>query len=303
MNLTVKVPTRSVFLLLSLLGLSFGPIRMDDDPAAAHQREVREWHAKRIASLKREDGWLNLAGLFWLKPGKNSFGSDPQNDLVFPKGKSAAFLGHLYLENGLVRAEIAAGAEVRHTDQIAEKLTIFSPDQPSPVVLSHQSLRWFVIKRGDAYAVRLRDLENPNLKAFKGIDTYPPRLKWKVTARLEPATADKKIPIIDVLGQISHQKSPGTLVFTLKGKEYRLDAVDSGDQLFILFADETNRKHTYPTGRFLYAAQPGPDGTTVLDFNKSINPPCAFSDFATCPLPPKQNKLALAVTAGEKRYH
>jgi uncharacterized protein len=302
MKIKISIPKAAQYGWLFLLLPAFVGFAPPDD-AAQYAQEIEVWRAKRIASLKREDGWLNLAGLFWLKPGKNSFGSDPKNDLVFPKDKSAGLLGHLYLENGVVRAEIPAGAEVQHADQPVKNLVVFSPEQSSPVVLGHQSLRWFIIKRGNAYAVRLRDLENPKLRAFKGIDAYPPRLEWKVTAWLEPATADKKIPIIDVLGQINHQKSPGTLVFTLKGKEYRLDAVDSGDQLFILFADETNRKHTYPTGRFLYADRPGPDGTTVLDFNKSINPPCAFSDFATCPLPPKQNKLALAVKAGEKRYH
>ncbi len=296
--------TQKLFILglmgLMAAGFAFAPA--SQDTPAAYQQEIKEWHAKRVAGLKSENGWLNLAGLFWLKPGKNSFGSAPTNDLVFPPDKSAGLLGHLVLENGQVRAEIAPAAEVLQGEQRIDKLVLFAPEQEESVVLRHQSLRWFIIKRGDAYAVRLRDLESPLLRSFNGIETYPASLKWKVVARLEPATSGKKIPILDVLGQVSQQESPGTLVFSLKGKEYRLDAVDSGDKLFILFADQTNKKHTYPTGRFLYADKPGPDGTTVLDFNKATNPPCAFTDFATCPLPPKQNSLAVAVTAGEKRF-
>lgn len=292
-------------LFLVLMGLmiaGFAFSRSSPDTPAAYQQAIKEWRAKRIAGLKSENGWLNLAGLFWLKPGKNSFGSAPGNDLVFPQGKSAGMIGHLILENGQVRAEIAPGAEVWRGEQRVEKFVLFAPDQEETVVLRHQSLRWFIIKRGNAYAVRLRDLESPLLRSFKGIATYPASLKWKVVARLEPATNGKTIPILDVLGQISQQESPETLVFSFKGKEYRLDAVKSGDELFILFADQTNKKQTYPMGRFLYADKPRPDGTTVLDFNKATNPPCAFTDFATCPLPPKQNSLAIAVTAGEKRF-
>ncbi|AEE52000.1 DUF1684 domain-containing protein [Haliscomenobacter hydrossis] len=279
----------------SLLSFSYGT-----DPK--YVEEIKIWHKARIESLKKEDGWLNLAGLYWLKPGSNTFGDAADNQIVFPKGKSAARLGRLILENGEVWVETTPGEEIWQGDQPIEKLKIFSAGNPDPLLLRHRSLRWYVIKRGDKYGIRLRDLEHPALTSFKGIDAYPIDAKWKVEAKLETFPEERKIPITDVLGQTSMQVSPGTLVFTLKGKEHRLDAVESGDELFILFADKTNQKHTYQSGRFLYAKKPAAGGKTTLDFNKAYNPPCAFTEFATCPLPPPQNTLSIAVSAGEKRY-
>jgi uncharacterized protein (DUF1684 family) len=160
-----------------------------------------------------------------------------------------------------------------------------------------------VIKRGSRYAVRLRDLESPFLQEFKSIDRFPANEKYRVKAKLEKPVSDRTIPILDVTGQTSQQPLAGTLVFTLEGKTYRLDAVEEGaDRLCILFGDATNSHDTYGSGRFLYADKPDQNGDVELDFNRAINPPCAFTPFATCPLPPKQNKLGVRITAGEKRY-
>lgn len=262
--------------------------------------ELKTWQQKRVESLKAENGWLNLAGLFWLEEGKNSFGADPKNNVVFPAGKSLPLLGSFTLKNGEVWVDIEPGAKVTVNNEPITSLKIFPVENYT--VLASGSLRWFVIKRGNKYGIRLRDLESPELQHFAGVKTYPIDQKWRVEAKLEPAATDKKIAITDVTGQTSLQTSPGTLVFTLDGKEYRLDAVESEEQLFILFADKTSGKETYGAGRFLYAERPNSKGITVLDFNKSINPPCAFTTFATCPLPPKQNRLSIAITAGEKNY-
>lgn len=279
-----------------LLGFTYGT-----DPK--YVEEIKNWQKQRVESLKKEDGWLNLAGLYWLRPGVNSFGGEKGNQILFPKDKSAAKLGNLILENGEVWVEAEPGADLWQGDkQVKEKLKIFATGT-APLVLKHGSLRWFIIKRGDKYGIRLRDLEHPNLTNFKGLETYPIDSKWKVEAKFEPAIEERKISITDVLGQTSMQTSSGTLVFTLKGKTYRLDPIDEGDQFFILFGDKTNQKHTYQSGRFLYAKKPVPGSTTVtLDFNKAYNPPCAFTEFATCPLPPEQNNLGVAIQAGEKRY-
>jgi uncharacterized protein len=271
---------------------------VNDD--TGYVNELKAWHQKRIESLKAESGWLNLAGLFWLEEGKNSFGTDPKNNVVFPAGKSLPLLGSFTLKNGEVWVDIEPGAKVTVNNEPITSLKIFPVENYT--VLASGSLRWFVIKRGNKYGIRLRDLESPELQHFAGVKTYPIDQKWRVEAKLEPAAADKKIAITDVTGQTSLQTSPGTLVFTLDGKEYRLDAVESEEQLFILFADKTSGKETYGAGRFLYAERPNSKGITVLDFNKSINPPCAFTTFATCPLPPKQNRLSIAITAGEKNY-
>ncbi len=280
-----------LFLLASLVSLG--------QDKSQYIKDIKAWHQDRVESLKSENGWLNLAGLFWLEEGENSFGSDASNQIVFPE-KAPKKLGTLLLKDSKVSFVAEQGVAV----------SLLGPTVPAPYVfadgqsttMQYGSLRWFVIKRGPKVGIRLRDLESVELQHFKGVDTYPIDAKWKVTAKLEKATADKKIAIMDVLGQTTMQPSPGTLVFSIAGKEYRLDAVESEGELFILYADPTNQKETYGAGRFLYADLPNEQGTTILDFNKSINPPCAFTAFATCPLPPKQNRLPIAIRAGEKNY-
>lgn len=264
----------------------------------AYEAQIREWHQKRIESLKEESGWLNLAGLFWLEEGVNNIGGDEKNDIVLPKDKSKPFLGEIVLAKDKITFKAKNDAAVFEGDKPVDQLDLF-PDGKS-VTLRHQTLRWFIIKRGDKYAVRLRDLESQYLKEFSGIDRYPVQEKWRVKAKFEPTTG-KKVAITDVTGRTDDQDSPGTLVFSVGDKEYRLDAVGSTEKLFIIFADQTNKKETYGAGRFLYSTVEE-NGTAWLDFNKAINPPCAFSPYATCPLPPAQNKLGLVVSAGEKRY-
>ena len=282
-------------LILIILGITSLSFVRD----STYENEIKEWHTKREEALKTENGWLNLAGLFWLENGRNSFGGDGKNKIVFPSDKSPANLGDLVVENGQITLEAKPEAEIYNNDQLVTKLTIFPSDKP--VVLKHKSLRWFIIKRGDKFAVRLRDLESPFLKEFKGIDTYPVSEDWKVKAKFEP-TEGRKISIIDITGRLDQQDSPGVLVFNIKGKDYRLDALKSGEGFFVLFGDSTNKKETYGSGRFLYTEKLDAEGFTYLDFNKAINPPCAFTPYATCPLPPKQNILAVAITAGEKNY-
>ncbi len=284
-----------LFAASSLLLASFRPV--SDDPA--YKTRLEEWHQKRVASLKREDGWLNLAGLFWLKEGENTVGRASDNKVVFPGG--AAHLGTFKLQNDVVQFTPTADAVVTVDGQKATGTqTIFTADA-KPHTVQHESLKWVVIKRGDQYGIRLRDLESEQLKNFHGIERFAINEKYRVTARLEKPSTPKTVAITNVLGQTSDQPLAGTLVFELEGKTYRLDATGE-EKLFIVFGDETNKKDTYGAGRFLYADQPSADGTTVLDFNQSINPPCAFTPYATCPLPPKQNKLAVRIPAGEKRF-
>lgn len=283
-----------IFSLVVLTVMLFS-FKTDD----AYVREIKLWHEKREADLKTEQGWLNLAGLFWLEPGVNTFGADTDNKIIFPSGKSAGQLGAFILKDGQVTLEATPNAEIYAGDKPVTNMTIFPAEQQ--VILKHKSLRWFVIKRGEKYAVRLKDLESPFLKEFKGVDTFPVDEAWKLKAKFEP-TQGRKIAILDVTGKLDEQDSPGVLVFVVKGKTYKLDALESEGKLFVIFGDKTNKKETYGAGRFVYAALPDADGFTTLDFNKSINPPCAFTPYATCPLPPKQNVLTVAIPAGEKNY-
>jgi len=266
----------------------------------SYEEEIKQWHQRREADLKKEEGWLNLAGLFWLNEGENTFGGSDKNAIVFPAEHSDANLGKIILKNGTVTVETLPGAPVFAGDAPVQKLQIF-PYTDKPTVLRHQSLRWFVIQRGDKYAIRLRDLESPALTEFKGIDTYPINPDWRVKAKFVP-TPGKKIAITDITGRVSDQDSPGKLVFLVNGKEQSLEATGDLTHLHFVFADQTNKHDTYGGGRFLDAPGPNKDGVTYLDFNKATNPPCAFTPYATCPTPPKANKLAVAITAGEKRY-
>lgn len=288
-----------LWILVMLATVGFRQIA--DNPS--YKAQLDAWHQKRVNSLKSEDGWLNLAGLFWLNEGRNSLGRGADFDVPFPvSGGTPANLGTFLLQNGEVRFEPKTGADVLADGKlITESLVIFSPNS-QPTVLANGSLRWVVIRRGDKYGVRLRDLDSPSLKEFHTIDRFPVDENWRVKAKLEKPATSQTIPIVNVLGQITPTPLVGTLVFGKAGKTYRLDAVGEGEKLFILFGDATNAHDTYGAGRFLYADKPDSNGTTTLDFNQAINPPCAFTTYATCPLPPKQNKLALAVTAGEKRY-
>jgi uncharacterized protein (DUF1684 family) len=266
-------------------------------------KEIEQWHAKRIERLKGPSGWLNVAGLFWLKNGISSFGTGQDNDIVFPSALGAEKAGFFVLENGTVKQLIREEVVVTSSGLPVKELVVYNPDSSRQQVMEAGSLQWFIIKRDSKYGVRLRDFNHAALTSFHGVDRYPVDASWKVIAHWE-ATPGRTIAITNILGQTTPQASPGTLVFTLDGNEFRLDALDEGDpdELFIIFGDDTNAKETYGAGRYLYVPRPNAQGQVTLDFNKSQNPPCAFTDFATCPLPPIQNVLSLGITAGEKDF-
>jgi uncharacterized protein (DUF1684 family) len=268
----------------------------------AYQKEVDNWHRQRIQNLKADDGWLNLAGLFWLKDGINSFGTAKTNAVIFPAGTINGQAGYFEKTGNTVKVVAAKGASIKVNGKPVKEAVIFSSDFSKPAVVSCGNLQWTIIKRENKIGVRLRNLKSDQLAHFTGVQRFPVDPAWKVEATLVNENHPADISITNVLGQTSPQKSPGKLVFSINGKQYSLDALDEDGKLFILFADATSGKTTYTTGRFLSADNPGPGGKTVLDFNKAYNPPCAFTPYATCPLPPAQNVLAVAVTAGEKKY-
>jgi len=266
--------------------------------------QVREWHKQRIERLTRKNGWLSLAGLYWLKEGKNSFGSAASNDIQFPAGKAPDFMGTFILENRETTVQIKSGIKVTNDGKPVTKMQLHSDADENPTILSYGSLSWYIIKRGEQYGVRLRDSENPHIRDFKGIDMYPIEEKWHVKATFEPFDPPKRIAVPTILGTVSQEEAPGTLIFQIDGKTCRLDPVmeEGTNQFFVIFGDKTNGSETYGAGRFVYVDQPAADGTTFIDFNKAYNPPCAFTEYATCPLPPEQNQLPIKITAGEKKY-
>jgi len=269
----------------------------------SYKNDIESWHSKRIDRLKAESGWLNLVGLYWLSDGGNSFGSGAKNKIVFPEATIAESAGVFNLTDSIVKMTVNDGVEISVDGEVTTESILLSPETDQVPLASSQNLRWTIIKREEKFGVRLRNLKSQKLAEFKGIERYKVDEKWKVEAILITDTNQKTIPITNVLGQTNQTPIAGKLIFTLNGTEYSLDALDEGSDLFILFADPTNEDDTYASGRFLYAKHPEEgQNKIILDFNKSYNPPCAFTDFATCPLPPKQNILSIPIKAGEKRY-
>ncbi|UTA66934.1 MULTISPECIES: DUF1684 domain-containing protein [Emticicia] len=264
-----------------------------------YETSIKSWQQKRIENLKSEEGWLNLAGLFWLEEGENTIGGDKKNSIVFPADHSAPFIGKIILKKGQITFEAAPNAVVLQGNDPILETTLFPYNGFKPTVLKHKTLRWFIIQRGDKYAIRLRDLEGEYLLGFKGIETFPINEAWKVKTRFVP-TEGKKLSITDITGRTYEQDSPGKLVFTLDGKEYSLAATGKKERLHVVFSDATSKHETYGAGRFLDAEAPDAEGNIYLDFNKAYNPPCAFTPYATCPLPVKENQLTVAIKAGEK---
>ncbi|MBC8402652.1 MAG: DUF1684 domain-containing protein [Candidatus Marinimicrobia bacterium] len=296
---------------LKNMGITYGLLILSacasapPQPNNKYENEIKEWHSNRIERLKQPDSWLSLIGLFWLDEGKNSFGSGSENDIIFPIAAAPNSMGHFLRSGDSIWVETADNVTILHDSlKITGRVRLMSDMDGQPTVLEWGSLKWYIIKRGEKYGVRLKDAKDPKLQAFHGIDRFPVSSDWRIPAQLDPYDPPKQIPIPNVLGMVNDSPSPGALVFQIDGKTYRLDPIaDPGDErYFIIFADETSGVETYGAGRFLVVDAPGPEGKTIIDFNKAYNPPCAFSEFATCPLPPQQNILPVKITAGEKNY-
>ncbi|MEA1784838.1 DUF1684 domain-containing protein [Arenibacter sp. GZD96] len=303
-----KVNKGNLFSKLSAIIFVFGIVSCKDiskDTAAIQQEDARyfaelqDWQNERFKSLKAKDGWLNLAGLYWLNEGENTIGADSTNTIQLPAGKSDDFVGTYTVENGKIIFTVNPTSVVTQNNEAVVVVPIFPAEKA--VILEHKNIAWFVIQRGEKFAIRLRDYDSELAKNFSGVATYPFKEQWKVKAKLVPPI-QKLISITDITDRVSEQETAGTLHFEIGGKPHSLVAIASGDKLFVIFGDATNSEETYDTGRFLYAQLPDADGYTWLDFNKAYNPPCAFTPYSTCPLPPPQNILTIKITAGEKRF-
>jgi len=270
-------------------------------PAAAHAHEVEAWKAERLARLRRPDGWLSLVGLYWLEQGENRVGSDSSSVVRLPSGPQR--LGILTLSGSTVCFRAEPNAQVTSASRPIQQIDLQTDQSGEPTILQHGSLSFYVIQRGERLGVRVKDADAEALKRFHGLESFPFSESWRVAARFEPSSPPRHISVPNVLGNVTSEESPGALAFEYGGKTYRLDAVrEAGtEDYFIIFGDATNGHETYGAGRFLYASPPK-DGQTVLDFNKAYNPPCVFTPYATCPLPPPQNRLSIRIEAGEKNY-
>lgn len=269
-----------------------------------HTSEILQWRMERIEKLKRPDGWLSLVGMHWLPQGITRVGSGPANGtrinvgpknlgLITTNKKNQIWLQPDSIADLTIDGKPASGRV---------ELTPDSRGTPTVVGFNNGHASFIVIERGGRLALRVRDADAPTRQQFTGIDSFPIDRKFRVTADFKPHEAGRTIDVVNILGMVEPMMNPGTVTFKLGEQSFTLEAIDEGDhRLFLVFADRTSGKETYAAARFLYAEYPDADGKTIVDFNKTYNPPCAFSPFSTCPMPPPENRMDIAITAGEKK--
>ncbi len=289
------------FFGICLLAGAITPARMvgaDDDYA----KEIEGWRTERAQRLTTPDGWLTLVGLYFLETGDNPAGTAADNSIVLTKGP--AHLGTVTLgSDGRVKIALTPGSDARVNGRSVLAADLYAGAEIKPAVVSFGTVSFFVIERGGKLALRVKDSEAERRTHFAGLDYFPIDPAWRIEAAWTPFDQPREIQIANILGQVSPALVTGKAVFERDGKKCELLPIEDepGGPLFFVISDATSGKETYGAARFLYA-EPPVDGKVVLDFNRAQNPPCAFTPFATCPLPPKENKLPFAVTAGEKSY-
>jgi hypothetical protein len=302
------MPRSAAFAFVVALSLGVVTVQAETANAAAstdYQQEILQWRAKRTANLTAPTGWLSLIGLEWLHEGDNRVGSAGDNGIVLKAGP--AHLGVIHLgKDGQSRITLDehSGATV-DGKSVREAVLVddMHAGEAAPTTVAFGAASFYVIERDGRKALRVKDSEAQTRKDFIGIDYFPVDPSWRVVADWVPFDPPHKLEIGSVIGTIDKVDVPGKAVFQRDGHTFELLPYqeEPGGELFFVLADRTSGKETYGAARFLYAALPK-DGKVVLDFNKAYNPPCAFTPFATCPLAPPENRLDVAVTAGEKKY-
>ena len=286
----------AVILLACTVLLASDPVA----PDAAYVQSFEKWKAEQLESLKQN--WVPLAGLFWLKPGPNSFGSDPTNAVVFPRGPAHA--GEFDLDGKEVTIKLLPEAHATIAGNPATSAKLVPDTSPHRTVVEMAGMKFYMIVRGERIGIRLNDPRSEVVRNFRGMTFYPLDMNYRVTATWVPSEGRKTIDVPNVLGDVTTLPVAGTVAFEINGKEEQL--TDLGGEpakgLTFVFNDLTAKTDTYPGGRFL-DTEPVVNGKVILDFNRAYNPPCAVTPYATCPLAPKENRLNVAIPAGEKFDH
>ncbi|MCS7315672.1 MAG: DUF1684 domain-containing protein [Bryobacterales bacterium] len=269
--------------------------------ATEYVTAIEQWRKEREASLRSEEGWLAVCGLFWLEEGENAVGSAPGSRVLLPADAAPARVGVIRLQGE--RAVFAAepGVPALWNGKPVHSAELRPDSSGAQDVLQVGRLKLVLLRRGERYAIRLRDPECQLRKNFRGLKWFPVREQWRIAARFLPAPADRKLVVDTIIGTQEEMPLAGEVEFERDGRIFRLLAARSGQRLFIVFRDATAGKSTYAAARFLYA-DPPQDGRVILDFNRAINPPCAYNPYTTCPLPPLQNRLPVEIPAGEMAY-
>ena len=269
--------------------------------AEVSSNELEKIRAERVQRLTAPDGWLTLIGLHWLNRGENTVGTAPDNTLRLAAGP--AHFGRVNLApNGRVTVQLADEAAATIQGQ-ATRTGELSYGTAQPTLVVAGTVSFFVIQRGDKIGLRVKDSAAVRRRDFVGLDYFPCDASWRIEAQWVPFAEPRPVPITNMLGQTTPAPVPGKAVFTREGRTYELLPIDEGpaEPLFFVIADATSGDETYAAARFLYAERPR-EGKIVLDFNRAENPPCAFTPFATCPLPPSENRFPVRIAAGEKNY-
>jgi uncharacterized protein (DUF1684 family) len=269
------------------------------DPA--YVKSVEDWRAKVDKGLRKDNGWLTLAGRYVMKPGVNTFGTGKDHDIVFPPGLGPERMGTVTVEPGRVFVKLEPGLTMEKEGVAMTDKVMGTDAENRDWVSIGPRAAFHVIEREGRSVLRLADNQSEVRKRFAGRVWFPVDEHYRVKAKFVPYTPAKKIAIVNVIDEVSDEASPGYVEFQLKGRTYRLDAFDEDNGLFLIMRDDTAGKATNGSGRFLFIEKkPAPGETFWFDLNRAYNPPCAFSAFTTCPLPPKQNVLKASVEAGEK---
>ena len=283
---------------------STGSVKPSVD-STAYAAETAEWRVKRLDAIAGPDGWSTLAGLFWLDSTRYAIGSAPTNTIVMPVDHTPRVLGTLTRRDSTFLFRAAKGVRVMVDSARIDSVRMVSDKGTLQTVLRAGSVTYRVIERVGRFALRVKDSSYVLRRDFKGLTYFPLDTSMRVLAHLVPHATPRTLRILNVIGQTEEYRSPGILEFTIGGKPYHLTASFEGPdtaKYFVLFRDLTSRDSTYPAGRFMYVTPVDSAGNSIVDFNRAFNPPCAFTAFATCPLPPAENVMKIAIPAGEKRY-
>ena len=295
---------KRISLLLLTIALSAVAPAKADAQAAYDEAALKAFRAEREKTLLADNGWFTVAGLHFLNPGENKFGSDPLNDIVLEFADVPKQAGVITMDGNTVTIKAAEGQTLTYNGKPAKDGPLRLAERGRPAdLITYNSTSFFLHFSGPRLAIRVRDQKAPLRTNFGGLKWYPANPAFVVTGSFKPLAEPKVIQAPTILGDLEPFTVPGHVTVTIAGKTQTMEAWRSGERLWFVFRDLTSADATYPSARFLYTDGPTPDGKVTLDFNRAQNPPCAYNPWTTCPLPPSANRLQVRIEAGEKRYH
>lgn len=273
---------------------------MSNQNRATYSEQIEAWRKQREADLRAPDSWLSLTGLFILKEGYHTIGSGINSDILLP-AQAPADLGVIEFSKGKASLTVTTATPVLVNGVAVQKAPLVdNSNRQRPTLVTVGTVTFFLHHFGDQYAIRVKDSTSPVGQTFTGCEWFPVQEEYRLNGKFVPHAAPQALPIKTIVNTNSTYQSVGTVEFTWQGQPLHLLAQDFGTpgQLFIAFRDATSGKQTYAPTRFLNV-ELDEANNAIIDFNKAVNPPCAFTPFATCPLPPRENILSIPIEAGE----